>query len=248
MESRSVKDGVALAATLAFCSYFFLSFKASIVSFVTRAFTETGPEHVSVSKTDLIIPMENHVILALWLAVLFTAAGMLLDFCLPVPLDMRKKKGDQQIYIQKILRGVIGIIIMVPAPAQLRTQLTRSQTQPQVLEVYEVFYLGRLNVDIVWAKTPLAEFLNAFCGGFFIYEMIGLCSVYVFPLVSLTLCVTLIMQLPVHQSHRGPPLTPSHPWSIGLFLLHESPLLILFRVHYYDRRNISSVHFPRLDG
>jgi hypothetical protein len=48
-----------------------------------------------------------------------------------------------------------------------------------VLQVYEVFYLRRLQVDIVWAKTPLAEFLNAFSGGFFIYEMFGLCAVYV---------------------------------------------------------------------
>jgi hypothetical protein len=201
VESRSVKDGLALAATLVFSSYFFLSFKASIVSFFTRAFTETGPEHVSVSKTELIFPIESHVILALLLAALFTAAGMILDFCLPVPLDMRKKKGDQQIYIQKIIRGAIGIIIMVPAPAELSKPLICSQSQPQVLEVYEVFYLGRLNVDIVWAKTPLAEFLNAFCGGFFIYEMIGLCSVYVLHFVSVTLCVTLNLQLHVHQSH-----------------------------------------------
>jgi hypothetical protein len=57
-----------------------------------------------------------------------------------------------------MIRGAVGFIIMV-------------------LEVYEVFYLGRLHVDIVWAKTPLAEFLNAFSAGFFIYEMIGLCAV-----------------------------------------------------------------------
>ena len=46
-----------------------------------------------------------------------------------------------------------------------------------VLQVYEVFYLHRLQIDIVWAKTPLAEFLNAFSGGFFIYEMFGLIAV-----------------------------------------------------------------------
>ncbi len=57
-----------------------------------------------------------------------------------------------------MIRGAVGFIIMV-------------------VEVYEVFYLGRLHVDIVWAKTPLAEFLNAFSAGFFIYEMFGLCAV-----------------------------------------------------------------------
>jgi hypothetical protein len=108
---------MALAATLAFAAYFFLYFKANIVSFFTRAFNETGPEHVSVSKTELIIPIENHAILAIWFAALFTAAGMVMDF-LPIPLDMQEKKGDQQIYIQKIVRGVVGIAIMVPAPSE----------------------------------------------------------------------------------------------------------------------------------
>jgi hypothetical protein len=117
VETRSVKDGLSLAATLAFAAYFFLSFKANIVSFFTRAFNETGPEHVSVSKTELIIPIENHAILAIWFAALFTAAGMVMEF-LPVPLDMQEKKGDKQIYIQKIIRGAIGISIMVPAPAE----------------------------------------------------------------------------------------------------------------------------------
>jgi hypothetical protein len=73
------------------------------------------------------------------------------------PLDVNFQ-GDQQIYIQKILRGAVGALIMV-------------------LQVYEVFYLRRLQIDIVWAKTPLAEFLNAFSGGFFIYEMFGLIAV-----------------------------------------------------------------------
>jgi hypothetical protein len=149
---------------------------------------------VSVSKTQLIIPFNDHVALAVWSAAVLTSIGMLMDFCLPVPLDMRHKKGDQQIYIQKIIRGAIGLLIMA-------------------LEVYEVFYLRRLHRsstrfwqrfsvqhlvfthrvlsaihnpkpacrDIVWAKTPLAELLNAFSAGFFIYEMIGLVSVCVPP-------------------------------------------------------------------
>jgi hypothetical protein len=138
--------------------FVYLKYKSRLVSFFTRAFYETGPEHVSLSKTELIIPFDDHVVMAVFVAACFVSIGMLMDFCLPVPLDMKKKKGDQQIYIQKLIRGALGAVIMV-------------------LQVYEVFYLARLQQDIVWAKTPLAEFLNAFSGGFFIYEMFGLCAV-----------------------------------------------------------------------
>jgi len=158
-ERRSAIDVVALAAALAFAGYVSSAYKSSLVDFVSRGFTEIGPEHVSVSQTQLIIPFDNHVVLAVCSAAWLTSIGMIMDFCLPVPADMRLKKGDQQIYIQKAIRGAVGLLIFL-------------------LEVYEVFYLRRLHRDIVWAKTPLAELLNAFSAGFFIYEMIGLVAVY----------------------------------------------------------------------
>jgi hypothetical protein len=66
------------------------------------------------------------VVLAVFSAAVLTSIGMFMDFCVPVPPDMRQKKGDQQIYFQKIIRGVVGVLIMA-------------------LEVYEVFYLQRLH-------------------------------------------------------------------------------------------------------
>ena len=43
----------------------------------------------------------------------------------------------------------------------------------------------------MWAKTPLAELLNAFSAGFFIYEMIGLVSVCACRITSLLLLLLL---------------------------------------------------------
>jgi hypothetical protein len=99
-------------------------------------------------------------VLAIFSAALLTLVGLLMDFFIPVPQDLLKKAGDKPIYNQKVIRGVVGVIFFL-------------------LEGYEVVYLGRLQIDIVWAKSPLAEFLNAFAAGFFIYEMIGLTHVYV---------------------------------------------------------------------
>jgi hypothetical protein len=55
----------------------------------------------------------------------------------------------------------------------------------------------------VWAKTPLAELLNAFSAGFFIYEMIGLVSVCACRITSLLLLLLLLPPPPPPP----PPLT-----------------------------------------
>jgi hypothetical protein len=160
VESKSFVDVLALATVAVFVAYFYLKFQQTLTGFIWSAFIETGLNHVSLSKTSLIFPFADHVVLAIFSAALLTLVGLLMDFFIPVPQDLLKKAGDKPIYNQKVIRGVVGVIFFL-------------------LEGYEVVYLGRLQIDIVWAKSPLAEFLNAFAAGFFIYEMIGLTHVYV---------------------------------------------------------------------
>ena len=54
------------------------------------------------TQLQLIFPFNHHVIVAVFSAAILTSIGMAMDFCLPVPADMKKKRGDQQIYIQKV--------------------------------------------------------------------------------------------------------------------------------------------------
>jgi hypothetical protein len=50
VERRTAFDVVLLATALAFATYVYVANKSTLVSFLWRGFTETGPEHVRVSS------------------------------------------------------------------------------------------------------------------------------------------------------------------------------------------------------